>query len=54
MVLALAVIAVSGASSFALVVIVSAIVLLILSFWVRYQLEKRQVLTGAGDEESHS
>ena len=54
MVLALAAIAVSGASSFALVVIVSAIVLLILSFWVWYQLEKRQVLTGAGDEESHS
>jgi hypothetical protein len=51
MVLALA--AVSGASSFALIVIVAAIVLLILSFWVRYQLAKRMILTGAGDEESH-
>jgi len=54
MALALAVVAVSGASSFALIVIVAAIVLLIVSFWVRYQLEKRLILTGAGDEESHS
>ncbi|MDJ0348391.1 hypothetical protein [Cryobacterium sp. PH29-G1] len=54
MVLALSVVAISGSSPLALVVIVSAIALLVISFWVRYSVEKRRVLTGAGDEESHS
>lgn len=54
MILALAAVAISGASTFAIAVIASAIVLLVLSFWVRYSLEKRLVLSGASDEESYS
>jgi ABC-type multidrug transport system fused ATPase/permease subunit len=54
MVLALTVVAISGSSPVALVVIVSAIALLVVSFWVRYLVAKRRVLAGAGHEEPHS
>lgn len=54
LVLALAVVALFGNSLFAVMVMLSATALLIVSFWVRYHMVKRAVLADAIDEESHS
>lgn len=52
--LALAVVAVFGNSLLATLVVLGAIVLIILSFWIRYQKAKMAFLSETADEKYHS
>lgn len=54
LVLALAVVAVFGNSLLATLVVLGAIVLIVLSFWIRYQKAKMAFLSETADEKYHS
>ena len=54
LVLALVVVVVFGDSLFAALVMLGVIALLVVSFWVRYQMAKRAFLSETVDEEPHS